>query len=135
MNPSVSSNSQNVPSGSQSKTRLSTPIEALWVNPVINLPRCADLKLTVSFAFDTFNAKLEVLVTVPDPVTRSRIVTIARVQDQSESVRYIPAYDSELYSRMKMETDIQSLDIKRTEFAAIVWLTLFGQNVKGSPLV
>jgi uncharacterized membrane protein YgcG len=36
---------------------------------------------------------------------------------------------------MKMETDTESLDIKRTEFAAIVWLTLFGQNVKGSPLV
>jgi hypothetical protein len=67
---------QNVPSGSQSKTRLSTPKRRGW--SLINLPRCADLKLTVSFAFDTFNAKLEVLVIVPDPVTRSRIVTISR---------------------------------------------------------
>jgi hypothetical protein len=32
-----------------------------------------------------------------------------------------------------METDTESLDIKRTDLRHIVWLTLFGQNVKGSP--
>jgi hypothetical protein len=97
---------------------------------VINLPRCADLKLTVSFAFDTFNAKLEGVGDGTRPRhTISNCRQLARVQDQSESA--IPATTLKY---LKMETDTESLDIKRTEFAAIVWLTLFGQNVKGSPV-